>query len=126
MFVGWSANAWLASKQNRKNAATREVWIGDPHRNCAAECAIQSRRDCVLQSRVARNELPWVWPGDGDSTLKGLWPQLAGCENRRATTLSGLVGSSESVPRVARSSQLWALLRNPVGILEHNSRSDLF
>ena len=79
MFVGWSANAWLASTQNRKNAVAREVWIGDPHRNCAAECAIQSRRDCVLQSRVARP-----------------------------------------------SQQPWALLRNPVGILEQNSRPDLF
>src|SRR5712671_5885688 len=30
-------------------------------RACSAPCThLQSRRDCVLQPRVARNELPWV------------------------------------------------------------------
>ncbi len=31
---------------------------------------LQSRRDCVLQPRVARNELPWEMVSKSDSTLK--------------------------------------------------------
>src|SRR6266404_3229554 len=38
----------------------------------ATICAAQSRRDCVLQPRVARNELPWERMRGGISTPKGL------------------------------------------------------
>ncbi len=43
----------------------------------------------------------------GDDEFSNLW----------ATTLSGLFIEQARVPRVARSSQPWALLRNPFGIL---------
>ena len=78
----------------------------------------QSQRDCVCQRRVARNELPWVGP------VRSINPE--GVEalplNHRhrseqilAATPLGLIGAG-SFPRVARSSQPWALGRNPVGI----------
>src|SRR6266478_5406989 len=55
----------------------------------------------------------------GDSTLKGLWSFLARAwsDAGRATTLSGLSHHLALFPRVARSSQPWALGRNPFGIL---------
>src|SRR5213075_696733 len=74
----------------------------------------ESQRDSATKPRVARNELPWenaphigdnpervVADDNGDRTM----PQpLRGCE------------SFVTFPRVARSSQPWALLRNPFGI----------
>src|SRR5208282_2220351 len=36
----------------------------------------QSRRDCILQPRVARHELPWVQSSKAPSTLKGLRHRL--------------------------------------------------
>src|SRR5258708_3463766 len=79
------------------------------------------------------------------SILKGLCPPAQGCEERAtlgnspnegdnpervvallccvpsgkgvATTLSGLNPRRHCIPRVARSSQPWALGRNPIGIL---------
>jgi hypothetical protein len=33
----------------------------------------QSQRDCVIQPRVARHELPWVNFQTNPSTQKGLW-----------------------------------------------------
>src|SRR5215813_2532472 len=53
------------------------------------------------------------------STLKGLWPGNAQQRSRTApaTTPSGLRTSvCTRAPRVARSSQPWALWRNPFGI----------
>src|SRR5260370_42423793 len=82
---------------------------------------------------------------DDSSIPKGLCPPAQGCEERAtlgksakepdnpervaalsccgsigkcgATTLSGLNPRRHCSPRVARSSQLWALGRNPFGIL---------
>ena len=33
---------------------------------------LQSRRDCIIQPRVATNELPWVISRETSPTLKGL------------------------------------------------------
>ena len=86
----------------------------------------QSRRDCVLQPRVARNELPWESPREREfSTLKGLrqeLPKVSEQRNPEATTLSGLEPRANRAPRVARSSQPWALGRNPFGILLRQSQ----
>ena len=76
---------------------------------------VQSQRDCVLQPRVARNELPWV------SSRTVFNPNgVVSCFERRATTPLGLTVSSTH-PRVARSSQPWAVRRNPFGIRPGNS-----
>src|SRR3989442_8141978 len=40
-------------------------------RECARE---QSQRDCVLQPKVARNELPWVTKQTNRTTSTRLWP----------------------------------------------------
>src|SRR5260370_37971683 len=56
--------------------------------------------------------------GGVDSTLKGLWWFLYTTWSvARATTLSGLSHGFSLFPRAARSSQPWALRRNPFGIL---------
>src|SRR5947208_16416881 len=39
---------------------------------------VQSRRDCISQPRVARNELPWVRRITIQPTLKGLQPARPG------------------------------------------------
>src|SRR5689334_349152 len=56
------------------------------------------------------------------STLKGLWHASAIISRHKneATTLSGLGSAVKRLPRVARSSQPWALVRNPFGILLRN------
>src|SRR6266446_5049115 len=74
----------------------------------------ESQRDSATKPSVARNELPWEnAPHTGDNPErvvaddhgKKAMPQpLWGCE------------PSVTFPRVARSSQPWALLRNPFGI----------
>ena len=66
----------------------------------------QSQWDCVFQPRVATQELPWV-----------LWqiPRAAN-EIGLAATALWLGVFVRRRPRVARSSQPWALGRNPVGI----------
>ena len=88
---------------------------------------LQSQRDCVLQPRVATNELPWV--------MFACAPQLRrSCAINRNNAMPqslrmGLiirgVGATSSrlrgvdvprFPRVARCSQPWALLQNPFGI----------
>src|SRR6187401_3551507 len=71
----------------------------------------RSQRDCATKPRVARHELPWVSP------VKGSQPQR-GCGNLRPTRHNpfGVVLNSPRIPRVARFSQPWALLRNPFGI----------
>src|SRR6266567_8942975 len=47
------------------------------HRKAAEDSApythFQSQRDCVLQPRVARDELPWGKSARECPTLKGLW-----------------------------------------------------
>src|SRR6185436_16502226 len=74
----------------------------------------ESQRDSATKPRVARNELPWVaWPmfhnPNGGCGLV-VFPAAAGHNPFRVV----LVRARD--PRVARSSQPWALLRNPFGI----------
>src|SRR2546430_511736 len=73
----------------------------------------QSQRDCVTKPRVARNELPWV------NRLCRLQPQW-GCVTLLSLSRNpvGVVPIRAGLPRVARSSQPWALGRNPFGILQ--------
>jgi len=77
---------------------------------------MQSQRDCIIQPRVARNELPWV-----------IRHRLI-CNPERVASISVIVPAGGRnpfrvvtrvpvLPRVARSSQPWALLRHPFGIL---------
>ena len=47
-------------------------------------CEEESQRDSGPKPRVARNELPWVFNGGADSTLKGLWPLLFPFGHRKA------------------------------------------
>src|SRR5439155_8223144 len=78
----------------------------------------QSQRDCVLQPKVARNELPWVI---GEQIINrnavAAIPFSFGVHVTLATTPLGLVILFRPFPRLARVSQPWALGRNPVGIL---------
>jgi len=80
---------------------------------------LESRRDSVLQPRVARNEPPWV--------TAGMAPNPNGvetCVRQRPQPRWGCC-IAPPVPRVARSSQPWALIRNPVGIPTANIRKAL-
>src|SRR6266705_3351607 len=52
------------------------------------------------------------------TTLKGLWPTATAAQRGRNPV--GVVKHRVSLPRVARPSQPWALLRNPFGILPRN------
>ena len=74
----------------------------------------ESQRDSAPKPRVARNELPWV-RDVGESN-----PERVAARGGRKTQPGhnpvGVVGSWRDLPRVARSSQPWALLRNPFGI----------
>src|SRR5437867_9348293 len=79
--------------------------------NAGKSAVLQSQRDCVIQPRVTRNELPWV------ACRIGFQPQRGyGGSARSAATPLGLVAGSVNLSKVARSSQPWALRRNPVGI----------
>ena len=75
---------------------------------------LQSQRDCVLQPRVASSELPWV-PARMDCNPNGA---PTGLSHGPATEPQPRRGCllSNTLPRVARSSQPWALSRNPFGI----------
>jgi hypothetical protein len=44
----------------------------------------QSQRDCVLQPRVARNELPWEIVGRDSQPQTGLWPSSARTREKMA------------------------------------------
>jgi hypothetical protein len=86
---------------------------------------VESQRDSVPQPRVGAQRLPWV------SAFHFLQPQR-GCGHHVAATPLGLGRASAVFPKVARSSQPWALCPNPVGILRSShvcpstrSRSDL-
>ena len=75
----------------------------------------QSQRDCVSQPRVARNELPWVRPEKDPQPQRGCGHTH--CSHRiMPQPFQGWI-HCPPFPRVARSSQPWALCRNPVGIL---------
>jgi len=75
---------------------------------------VQSQRDCVLQPRVVRNELPWeispAIPNPNGVAATHVVPVAC------AATLSGLKILQTHFSRVARCSQPWALCRNPFGI----------
>ncbi|MSU62837.1 MAG: type II secretion system protein [Pedosphaera sp.] len=78
-----------------------------------ASWRLQSQRDCVLQPKVARHELPWVVRVENDQPQRGCGSKIFPI----VTTPLGLKSFSLQFPRVARASQPWALLRNPFGIL---------
>src|SRR5258708_2165460 len=78
----------------------------------------ESQRDSATKPRVARNELPWDGPFNRTTTLKGLWPTATAAQ--RGHNPVGVVKHRPPLPRVARPSQPWALLRNPFGILSGN------
>src|SRR5437667_8731967 len=76
----------------------------------------ESQRDSATKPRVARDELPWV-------KVAGVSQPQRGCGLVALPLLVGrnpfrVVIDRTHDPRVARSSQPWALLRNPVGIGE--------
>src|SRR5258707_7170786 len=80
---------------------------------CVAPSA-ESQRDSATEPRVARNELPREnAPHIGDNPER-----VVADDNGNKTMPQPLWGCEPSVtfPRVARSSQPWALLRNPFGI----------
>src|SRR5207249_11106692 len=75
---------------------------------------VESQRDSATKPRVARNELPWEHASHiGDNPER-----VVADDNGNKTMPQPLWGCESSVtfPRVARSSQPWALLRNPFGI----------
>jgi len=75
---------------------------------------LQSQRDCVTQPRVARNELPWV-KGPMIRNPNGVVARFYS-RGHRPQPFQGCLRCRVRFPRVARSSQPWALLRNPFGI----------
>src|SRR6266567_1646630 len=80
---------------------------------CVASSA-ESQRDSATKPRVAKNELPWEnAPHIGDNPER-----VVADDNGNKTMPQPLWGCEPSVtfPRVARSSQPWALSRNPFGI----------
>src|SRR6266481_4411558 len=77
----------------------------------------EAQRDSATQpsNGVARNELPWDYAPDPMTTLKRLWPAATATQHGHNPV--GVVKHRPPLPRVARPSQPWALLRIPVGIL---------
>ncbi len=73
----------------------------------------QSQRDCIIQPKVARRELPWVRYKKRGSTPTGLDQPRT---NHRCYNPFGVVDFVVGSPKVARSSQPWANRWNPVGI----------
>jgi hypothetical protein len=74
----------------------------------------QSQRDCVVQPRVASNELPW------EAVVRMINPNGVVAPSRALVSYHnsvGVEGRFYRPPRVARSSQPWAMILNPVGIL---------
>src|SRR5262245_29375004 len=57
----------LGARRSRRLEALTEWYAENSSRWCSAER--QSQRDCILQPRVARNELPW------ESVRKRFQPQ---------------------------------------------------
>ena len=90
-------------------------------RSGGIECGapLKSRRDSVLQPRVGRNEPPWA--------TAGMAPNPNGAVSRLRQRPQPRWGCcvATPVPRVARASQPWALIRNPVGIQAANIRKAL-
>jgi hypothetical protein len=73
---------------------------------------LQSQRDCVLEPRVARNEATLGQMSEKFSTPTGL--RHAELSHRHNPV--GVAYLDHTFPKVARSSQPWALGRNPFGI----------
>jgi hypothetical protein len=75
----------------------------DGERKATARAAphthLQSRRDCVLQPRVARDELPWEISPKRETTLKGLRRHLAVSKGEKKSHL--LKGSTTNPRRQA-------------------------
>jgi len=78
---------------------------------------VESQRDSVPQPRVGAQRLPWVRVSDHSQPQRG----CGHLEFPVAATPLGLASVSAAFPKVARSSQPWALRRNPVGILRVSS-----
>ena len=70
-----------------------------------------SQEDRVSQPKVARNELPW-----GNRPRRLQLQRGCGEAGREGCNAVGVGSSVGLIPRVAPSSQLWALRRNPFGI----------
>jgi len=80
----------------------------------------ESQRDSVSKPRVAPPALPWVTVAVGTQPQRG-----CGHSGGRRHPSHNPVGVGEYVfrsPRVARSSQPWALGHNPFGIARHTTR----
>ena len=77
---------------------------------------VESQRDSAPKPKVARHELPWGTVGTRTQTPTGFWPcpRIPSRAQRRNPV--GVGDIFVPPPRVTRSSQPWALLRNPVGI----------
>src|SRR5678815_3242374 len=77
------------------------------------ECLfLESQRDSATKPRVARNELPWV-TGAQNNNPNGV--AIRGVRSPKPKPRWGFVFQIRC-PRVARSSQPWALGHNPFGI----------
>src|SRR6188474_2375662 len=77
------------------------------------ECLfLESQRDSATTIRVARNELPWV-TGAQNNNPTGLRSEVYAHQSRNPV---GVLSFQIRCPRVARSSQPWALGHNPFGI----------
>src|SRR5437660_10096906 len=78
-YGGRTAAAQSAGFQTRR--------VADLHIGGACEVvkkrprASQSQRDCVLQPRVARNELPWVRGAGSQQPQRGCGHDVATCRN---------------------------------------------
>ncbi len=84
---------------------------------------IQSQRDCGLQPRVARNELPWV-KYDGRSTRNGLWPAGIKCV-RTGHNPGGVERCIREPQGRPEAVQPWALNQNPFGIQPRLSKTSI-
>src|SRR5436189_3778898 len=84
-------------------------------------CWKESQRDSATKPRVARDELPWVKVAGVSQPQTGLRPGCAAVAVGR-NPFRVVIDQTDD-PRVARSSQPWALLRNPFGI-RRRRRSD--
>ena len=60
----------------------------------------QSQRDCVLQPKVARNELPWVTVRKSIPTATRLWPIRLNHRGTLATTPLALFSFCDREPKV--------------------------
>src|SRR6266568_9229041 len=99
------------------------AWLLTRILECVAPRA-ESQRDSATKPRVARNELPW----ENASHIGDNSERVVADDNGNKTMPQPLWGCESSVtfPSVARSSQPWALLRNPFGIEDTRTFTTLF